>query len=399
MEVCHRFGRRLLLPAESFFVNDQPVVNWDEHGETRSALWRSESGVAPPRRVVIADDSLSADAAYRLACEGTAMLWHGDFHNARQLLQAMSRRLERKPRRAERKAPKPAPYITEAFHLYRQSQAQRARLLGMLLVPLESDYRVPLRRAPDIQQACIEAYGAVSQASIVSLRELLGLIGAHEWRKKGVPIPALNGRIHPHYGVFSPVRGEYVDLVAEAPLPSLKLAFDIGTGTGVLAAVLALRSVAHVVATDQDPRALKCAKDNIARLGLSGHVEIVQADLFPPGRAPLIVCNPPWLPAKPSAPLECAVYDPESRMLRGFLDGLAAHLEPGGEGWLILSDFAEHLGLRSRQELLALIDRAGLKVAGKMDVRPHHPKASDTTDPLFAARAMEITSLWRLVEK
>jgi hypothetical protein len=36
------------------------------------------------------------------------------------------------------------------------------------------------------------------------------------------------------------------------------------------------------------------------------------------------------------------VYDEGSRMLLGFLNGLAAHLAPGGEGWLILSDLAEH---------------------------------------------------------
>ena len=59
----------------------------------------SEAGVAPPRRVQVADDTLSADAAYRLACEGTALLWRGDFQNARQLLQAMARRVERKPRK------------------------------------------------------------------------------------------------------------------------------------------------------------------------------------------------------------------------------------------------------------------------------------------------------------
>ncbi|MBE3065488.1 MAG: methyltransferase, partial [Spirochaetes bacterium] len=155
-------------------MDDLPVISWVESGEPRSALWRSESGVLPPKRVVIADDSLSAEAAYRLACEGTAMLWRGDYHNARQLLQALSRRLERKPRRAERNAPKPMPSLTEAFHLHRQSQAQRARILGMLLVTLESDYRVPLRRAPDVQRACIEAYGPAEQASVVSLRELLG---------------------------------------------------------------------------------------------------------------------------------------------------------------------------------------------------------------------------------
>jgi methylase of polypeptide subunit release factors len=125
-------------------------------------------------------------------------------------------------------------------------------------------------------------------------------------------------------------------------------------------------------------------------------VEVVQADLFPAGRAPLVVCNPPWIPARPSSPIEHAVYDPESRMLLGFLNGLAAHLTPEGEGWLILSDLAEHLGLRSRDTLLAAIAAAGLKVVDRIDVRPHHPRVADATDPLHAARAAEVTSLWRL---
>ncbi|HEY8100720.1 MAG TPA: class I SAM-dependent methyltransferase [Burkholderiaceae bacterium] len=368
------------------------MISWVDADVIHSARWRSESGALPPKRVVIADDRMTADTAYRLACEGTAMLWRGDFQNARQLLQAMARRIDRKP-----KKPRAAPAsLTDAFNLHRQAQSQRARTLAMLLLPLDSEYNIPLRRAPDVQQACIEAYGPAEQASVVSLRELQGLIGAHEWRKKGVEIPALGDRIHPYYGVFSPVRGEYINLVAEAPLPSLQLAFDIGTGTGVLSAVLARRGVQHIVATDQDPRALACARENLARLQLTNQVDAIQADLFPQGRAPLIVCNPPWVPARPSSPVEHAIYDPDSRMLRGFLNGLAAHLEPKGEGWLILSDFAEHLGLRSRAELLAMIDGAGLKVSGKIDVRPHHPKVADETDPLHAARAAEITSLWRL---
>ncbi|MGZ3238422.1 MAG: methyltransferase [Burkholderiaceae bacterium] len=372
--------------------NTQPVISWVEADAPHSSRWRSESGTLPPKRVVIADDRMTADTAYRLACEGTAMLWRGDFQNARQLLQAMGRRIDRKP-----KKPRAAPAsLTDAFNLHRQAQSQRARTLAMLLLPLDSEYNIPLRRAPDVRQACIEAYGPAHEASVVSLRELQGLIGAHEWRKKGVEIPALGDRIHPHYGVFSPVRGEYINLVAEAPLPSSELAFDIGTGTGVLSAVLARRGVQHIVATDQDPRALACARENLTRLELINQVDIIQTDLFPEGRAPLIVCNPPWVPARPSSPVEHAIYDPDSKMLRGFLNGLAAHLEPKGEGWLILSDFAEHLGLRSGAELLAMIDNAGLKVSGKIDVRPHHPKVADETDPLHAARAAEITSLWRL---
>lgn len=371
-------------------MSEPVLVSWTEHGQTRTARWRSEAGVAPPKRVVLADDRLTADAAWRLASEGSAMLWRGDYQNARQLLQAMARRAERRPR-------KPAASPAEAFHRHRMAQGQRAHLLGMLLLPMEAGYRIPLRRAPDVRAACEEAWGPPDdQPALVSLREVLGLVGAHEWRKKGVEIPALDGRIHPHYGVFSPVRGEYVRLIAEAPLPAKTLAFDIGTGTGVLAAVLARRGVQRVVATDQDPRALACARDNVARLGLARQVEIVQADLFPEGRAPLVVCNPPWVPARPSAPIEHAVYDPDSRMLRGFLGGLAAHLAPGGEGWLILSDFAEHLGLRSRNELLGWIEAAGLKVLGRRDVRPQHPKAFDPADPLHRARSAEVTSLWRL---
>lgn len=370
-------------------------ITWTEDGQPRSALWRSEAGVPPPARVQVADERIKADTAYRLVCEGTALLWRGDFHNARQILQALARRAERKP-------PKPGTQGTagEAFHLHRKAQGERARLLGRLLLPFEAGHRIPLRRAPDVQQACLEAWGPGDEPCVASLRELLGLIGAHEWRKKGVEIPALGGRIHPHYGVFSPVRGEYVDLVQQAPLPpACDLAFDVGTGTGVLAAVLARRGVARVVATDQDPRALACAGENLARLGLQAQVEVLQADLFPPGRAALVVCNPPWVPARPNAPLEHAVYDPDSRMLRGFLGGLAAHLAPGGEGWLILSDLAEHLGLRPREQLLAAIAAGGLEVAGRTDIRPRHPRAADASDPLHAARAAELTSLWRLVAR
>jgi methylase of polypeptide subunit release factors len=370
-----------------------PVVSWTEDGEARSLRWQSEAGIAPPKKLIVVDDRITADESWRLACEGTGLLWRGDFQNARQLLQAMARRIERRPR----KLPPATAAPDEAFHLYRLAQLQRARILGMLLLPFDDDYQIPLRRAPDVAQACIEAFGPAAGPFVASLRELLGLIGAHEWRKKGVEVPALGARIHPHYGVFAPVRGEYVGLVAEAPLPAgCSVAFDIGTGTGVLAAVLAQRGVARIVATDQDPRALACAAENLARLSLAQRVELMAVDLFPPGRAPLIACNPPWIPARANSSLERAVYDPGSRMLRGFIGGLAAHLEPDGEGWLILSDLAEHLGLRTREELLAAIDAAGLKVSGRMDASPVHPRAGDRSDPLHAVRAAEITSLWRL---
>ena len=343
---------------------------------------------------------MTADEAYGLVCQGTALLWRGDFQAARQMLTALGKRADRPQRRSRNSAASPMSDPAGTFHLYRQARSQRARTLNALLIPLNDDYSIPLRRAPDIRQACEDAYGPAETASVTSLRALQGVIGAHEWRTKGIEIPEAGGRVHPHFGVFAPIRREYVDLVATTPLPaacaSTSLAFDIGTGTSVLAAVLARRGVERVVATDLDTRALECARENVRQLGLIERIDIVQADLFPEGRAALVICNPPWVPARPSSPMENGIYDPESRMLRGFLSALPAHLTPGGEGWLILSDLAEHLGLRSRAQLLDEFEVAGLRVLGRNDVPPRHSRAAEKTDPLHHARAAEITSLWRL---
>ncbi len=368
-----------------------PIIQWEEAGRQRSAKWLSESR-KKPQRVIVADDTMKADTAYRHACAGTAMLWRGDFQNAKQLQNAVARRVERKPEELNKKGFSPA----EAFHRQRMALSNRARILGMLVVELEPNDSIRLNRAPDVRQAIAESFGEENHPGLIPLRELLGIIGAHEWRKKGIEIPFLGNRIYPHYGVFPPTRGEYISLVAETPLPSKALAFDIGTGTGVLAAVLAKRGVSKVIATDNDPRAIACAKENITHLGMADRVEVVAADLFPPQKAPLIVCNPPWIPAKPVTTMEKAVYDPKGRILKRFLNELPDHLEDGGEAWLLLSDLAEQLGLRSRGELLAAFTEAGLAVSGKIDIRPTHPRAMDEKEPLHAARCAEITSLWRL---
>ena len=377
-----------------------PAIHWLDDGQAFEALWRSHNGTPPPPRVVLTDGDLTADEAYGLACQGTALLWRGDFQEARRMLDAWGKRADRSPRRSGRLAATSTAGRAEAFHLYRLARSQRARTLNALLIPLDDDYTIPLRRAPDIRQACTEAYGPANIASVTSLRALLGVIGAHEWRTKGIELPEAGGRIHPHFGVFAPIRREYVDLVSATPLPAAcdasSIAFDIGTGTGVLAAVLARRGIERVIATDLDPRALACARENVRQLGLSERVDVLQADLFPDGRAALVTCNPPWIPARPSSPMESGIYDPESRMLRGFVRALPEHLEVGGEGWLILSDLAEHLGLRTRAELL---EAAGLRVLGRNDVPPRHPRAADKTDPLYTARAAEITSLWRLAAR
>jgi len=369
-----------------------PHLDWTENGQSQRAIWQSENQWPAPRRLLVADDAMTADQALRHASEGTGLLWRGDFQNARQLLLAMDRRISKRKLLSKPDTPFP-----ERFHLVRQARSQRARSLGMLLMPVEPGHRISLRRAPDVRLACQEAYGDRDQAYVVPLTELLGVISAHEWRKKGVAVPGLRERIHAHYGVFAPVRGEYLRLLLDVPLPAdTSLALDLGTGTGVLAALLIARGMERVIATDTSPRALACAEENLAKLGMSSQVTLIGSAEIPDEKASIIVVNPPWLPGKPTTLLEQAIYDPGSQMLKSVLSQAGTRLKPGGEVWLILSDLAEHLRLRPREELLAWIKQGGLTVIDRLDTRPVHPKSKDNADPLADARTAEITSLWRL---
>ena len=238
-----------------------PLLQWIEQDAPQSALWRSERGNAPPKRILVVDDTLSADEAYRLAAAGVGMLWRGDFQNAKLLVQALERRLEKrmeknaspKPaRNKDRKAADAAPNaksaraaalavangnvedsfddgdafdttssavnasnapiekasanlgaaptaarstvsassvapsakgahhtqdpqddVAKQFYKHRQAQAQRARVLGLILIPLDADFSVPLPRAPDVKLACSQAWGepVSAEKSVTSLRE------------------------------------------------------------------------------------------------------------------------------------------------------------------------------------------------------------------------------------
>jgi len=317
-------------------VAEPAVVHWSEGGETRSARVALRA-----RRAAAEEDRRRRrphDRRQRLRPRGP-----GRGHPVARRLpeRAAAPERDRRPHRSPPWAKKPSLSFREragerANHRPTSStpcakpdpKGPHARHAAD---PTRSRLLHPLRRAPDIREACTEAYGPAQGASLVSLRELLGVIGAHEWRRNGIEVPAIGARIHALRHLRADPQ-QYVDLVAKAPLPaaiaSNSLAFDIGTGTGVLAAVLARRGIERVVATDRDPRALACARDNFERLGLSGKVEVVEADLFPEARAPLVVCNPPWVPARPSSPLEHGIYDPDSRMLKGFLQGSARTSRP-----------------------------------------------------------------------
>ncbi len=389
-------------------------VKWQELGQAFQARWFSSHGAKPPKTIQVVYDDLSADQAHRLASEGVGLLWRGDYHNARQLLMALNRRVQRKtikptlPQQTQGTHQLKSSSPQQLFHQYRHQQAQALNVMHKLVLVVQPDRQIELPRAPCVDsalQALTVVQPDLTGLMMLSLKDLQGIIGSYEWSKKGVEIAALgeppNNRIYPAYGVFSPIRGEYVELVAQAPLPqsiadSDFLAVDVGTGTGVLAAVLARRGVPRVIATDSCEAAIQCAQHNLALLGLASQVECRHQAFFPQEQADLIVCNPPWLPVKARSSLDAAVYDPDHRMLKGFLSGLNAHLKPGGRAWLILSDLAELLELRPRNWLQWEIEKNGLICFNKLQCKPQHHKATDRSNPLYGVRKHETTTLWVL---
>ena len=174
-----------------------------------------------------------------------------------------------------------------------------------------------------------------------------------EARARGVPWPALEEvtgfldfEVLVPPGVFIP-RPETEEL-AELAIQFLRefqnspRVLDIGTGTGVLAIALAKsRPDAEVWAVDKSLRALRAAKRNAQRLGVTLH--LLRSDGFSqvPGKFHLIVANPPYVSQEEWRNLPKEVRNFEPRLaLDGGKDGLAflsrilrespAFLLPGG---------------------------------------------------------------------
>ncbi|MCD9472956.1 hypothetical protein CJF26_20860, partial [Photobacterium phosphoreum] len=112
-------------------------AHWVENDTEHTAAWMPVSSGNVPKRIIIADDTLTADSAFRLITQGAHLLWRGDFQNGKQLLQALQRRINKKNERKRQTTDKEATNkeVTTtvgsvAFNRYRLEQSQRADLLN-----------------------------------------------------------------------------------------------------------------------------------------------------------------------------------------------------------------------------------------------------------------------------
>lgn len=154
----------------------------------------------------------------------------------------------------------------------------------------------------------------------------------------------------------------------------------------------------EVTAVDINPRAVACARANLAALGMSDYAHVQIADTLGPthnsvvelersqsdveahidaendddddgsslaNKYDLILFNPPWLPLRPqhSTSLDAAVFDAGHDSLLTFLSGVKDRLAPQGEAWVVLSTMSELLGLTTRDATIMMLERAsGLRI-------------------------------------
>lgn len=412
----------------------------------------------------IVDDSTSARDALKLLRRNdaqSALVYRGHYGNALQLLSALKRRsrqsrsdnsrkrsLKRHKNSSGSSLVVKTKTVQQEWRLHRHRAQREASETNRLLIETDpsgdNDHECAtlfpnLSKAPPkatLQKILMGLNKQQHQAYLIPLREVLARNGGDQWRTHGVFVPQLENFIYPHFGVYPPTRQEYLDLLPlkvfshqQRKRQFATRMMDVGTGSGVLAAILLQNHPSLIaVCTDINPLAIQCARENLHRLGFTDRVqfyETTDGDLFANNNEPvdLLVCNPPWIPTSSSSGggsngsgindaswIDRAIYDPDCRMLYGFLRGAALHLrDHDSEAWLILSDLAEHLQLRSWEELRQHMHDGGLEIAErriakkvKSSTRTSKSiaKAKREEEAMFpkvaAAREAETTYLYRL---
>ena len=196
---------------------------------------------------------------------------------------------------------------------------------------------------------------------LLSEREEIIFVKAVSLRVLRRPLPYITGEAWFYGRAFKINRAVLIprpetELLAELALAACqgtenpKLA-DLGTGSGCLAVTLACEQPdAAVWATDLSADALKEARKNVVRYGLTDRVSLLHGDLLGPLpndlRFDVIVSNPPYVTEAEIADLQPEVRDYEPRLaLSGLGDAAGAdgtglhrrilaeappHLKPGG---------------------------------------------------------------------
>jgi len=250
----------------------------------------------------------------------------------------------------------------------------RRRKLHRLLLRARGECLLNVEDPPDtsgLQEWLEEPTGEAT--FLIPLRRLQRILADMRRAREGIVVEGLGGSITIRPHVYVPSDQSVPAMLAEyGHLIQGKRVLDIGTGTGVLALLAARLGAAHVVATDNNPKAVANARLNVERLGLGNVVEVRgPADLFGSVRGEgfdVILFNAPWIQGEPQTLYDTAIYDPGFRVLDGFMEAAPKHLAPGGAILLQYSDVSQRKGEGSMAHLDALMAACGLGIVTRRSI-------------------------------
>jgi len=151
-----------------------------------------------------------------------------------------------------------------------------------------------------------------------------GFFGLELLTPEGVFIPRPETEVLVEAVIANALCHPRMNLAGIQACPSI---LDLCTGAGNVALSLAKNIPnARITATDISANAIKTAKDNAARNGVSQNLEFVEGDLFkalaPERKFDIIVCNPPYIKREDLAGLPQDVQQEPVQALDGGEDGL-----------------------------------------------------------------------------
>ncbi|ASJ08429.1 protoporphyrinogen oxidase [Thermococcus siculi] len=173
----------------------------------------------------------------------------------------------------------------------------------------------------------------------------------------------LDIKLHPQ--VYEPAEDTFL-LAENLAVKEGDAALDVGTGTGIIALLMARRA-RKVLGVDINPIAVELAREN-ARINGIENVEFRVSDLFEnvSGKFDVITFNAPYLPGEPEEPIDLALVGGETgrEVLDRFIYEVPDYLKPGGTAQIVQSS------ITGVEETLKRLEKAGLtaKIAAKRHV-------------------------------
>jgi release factor glutamine methyltransferase len=149
----------------------------------------------------------------------------------------------------------------------------------------------------------------------------------------------------------------------------LKMALDVGTGSGCIACMIAKMTDCQIIGLDISSDALNTALDNASRLNLYNKAIFRKSDIFSNVKSgekfDIIISNPPYIPPSQKAKIQKEVtYDPEIALYTKDEKGLEFYEKITKDSPEILNIggyLLFELGINQAQQVNEIMQQAGFK--------------------------------------